>query len=386
MSKKKFIFDNLSDDFNYYLTKIIINYLDKSSLKELVKTNILNKNSKYKNDIKKIVNKKLLNYKCTKKIEPICNKNEHVDPMISYVKFNHDCTKIIYYTCIPDEIIIYDLIKNEVINVLKYHKDEINSIDINFDGSKLVSGSDDKKIYIWDINKGKCILTLSNNQQINSVQFNNNSKKIVSANNKNIYLWNINEDSDEYGKSILKLEGHTDYVMVVGFNYNSTKIFSGSDDNTICIWNVDENSNNYSKLLTKLIGHTEYILSVDFNYNSTKLVSSSDDKTIRIWNINEKSKNYRKCILILEFENNGFNSVKFNNDGTTILSGSDKGKLIIWNIDKKSENYGKCILDLEGHYIGYEINSVEFNNNNTKIVSGSEDYTIRIWDLIEYMK
>ena len=78
--------------------------------------------------------------------------------------------------------------------------------------------------------------------------------------------------------------------MVVGFNYNSTKIFSGSDDKTICIWNVDENSNNYGKLLTKLIGHTEYILSVDFNYNSTKLVSSSDDKTIRIWNINEKVK------------------------------------------------------------------------------------------------
>ena len=230
MSKKKFIFDFLSDDFNYYLTKIIINYLDKSSLKEFFKKNILNKNLKYKNNIKKIVNKKLLNYKGTKIIQPLLNSDD-CDPMISYAKFNHDSTKIIYYTTLPDEIIIYDLIKSEVINVLEYHKDEINSIDINFDSSKLVSGSDDKNIYVWDINKeerrltlstnnqqinsvqfnnnnkkivsaSNSILTLSNNQQINSVQFNNNSKKIVSASNKNIYLWNINKESDEYGKSI----------------------------------------------------------------------------------------------------------------------------------------------------------------------------------------
>ena len=151
--------------------------MDKSSLKEFVKTSILNKNLKYKNNIKKIVNKKLLNYKCTKIIQGLNSD----DCVTSVAKFNHDSTKIIYYTTLPDEIIIYDLIKSEVINVLEYHKDEINSIDINFDSSKLVSGSDDKNIYVWDINKEERRLTLStNNQQINSVQFNNNNKKIVS--------------------------------------------------------------------------------------------------------------------------------------------------------------------------------------------------------------
>lgn len=385
MSKKKFIFDYLSNDLNFHISKLIINYIDKTSLKELVKTNIFNKNLKYKNHLKKIVNKKLLNYNCTKIIEPFYYFNEY-DPIISYAKFNHDSTKIIYYTSLPDEIIIYDLIKSEVIIDFEYHKDEINSIDINFDSSKLISGSDDKQINVWDINQGKCVLTLSNNEDVNYINFNNNCKKIVSASYKNIYIWNINEESNEYGKTILKLEGHTDHVMIVGFNHNNKKIFSGSDDKTLCIWNVDENSNNYGKLLLKLIGHTEYILSVDINYNSTKLVSSSDDKTIRIWNINEKSKHYGECILILELENSTFNSVKFNNDGTTILSGSDKGKLVIWNIDKKSENYGKCILDLEGHHVLCDINSVEFSNDNKKIVSACEDGTIRVWDLIEYMK
>merc|ERR1711991_222809 len=62
----------------------------------------------------------------------------------------------------------------------------------NHDGTKIVSGSDDNTIRVWNVDTGECILTL---------------------------------------------KGHTSYVLSVGFNHDGTKIVSGSDDNTIRVWN-----------------------------------------------------------------------------------------------------------------------------------------------------
>ena len=79
---------------------------------------------------------------------------------------------------------------------LKGHTRSVLSVVFNHDGTKIVSGSDDKKtIRVWNVDTGECILTL---------------------------------------------KGHTDYVRSVEFNHDGTKIVSGSDDNTIRIWKDED--------------------------------------------------------------------------------------------------------------------------------------------------
>ena len=77
---------------------------------------------------------------------------------------------------------------------LEGHTDSVTSVAFNHDGTKIVSGSEDKTIRVWNVDTGECILTL---------------------------------------------KGHTDYVKSVAFNHDGTKIVSGSDDKTIRVWNVD---------------------------------------------------------------------------------------------------------------------------------------------------
>ena len=132
--------------------------------------------------------------------------------------------------------------KWKILKILKAHTNWVMSVGFNHDGTKIVSGSGDNTIRVWNVDTGECILTL---------------------------------------------KGHTDCVTSVGFNHDGTKIVSGSRDNTIRVWNVGT-----GECILTLKGHAEYVLSVGFNHDGTKIVSGSDDKTIRVWNIDELGKKF----------------------------------------------------------------------------------------------
>ena len=79
----------------------------------------------------------------------------------------------------------------------------------NHDGTKIVSGSYDKTIRVWNVDTGECILTLKGHTwSVYSVVFNHDGTKIVSGSYDNtIRVWNV-----DTGECILTLKGHTDWV------------------------------------------------------------------------------------------------------------------------------------------------------------------------------
>ena len=81
--------------------------------------------------------------------------------------------------------------------VLEGHTNYVMSVAFNHDGTKIVSGSSDNTIRVWNVDTGECIVTL---------------------------------------------EGHEGYlrssVESVGFNRDGTKIVSGSYDGTIRVWEL----------------------------------------------------------------------------------------------------------------------------------------------------
>ena len=196
-----------------------------------------------------------------------------------------------------------------------------------------------------------------------SVSFNHDGKKIVSGSSDDtIRVWNA-----ETGESELTLEGDEYYFNSVSFNHNGTKIVSGSEDGTVRVWNVETGESELT-----LEGHTDHVWSVSFNHDGKKIVSGSNDKTVRVWNAETGESE-----LTLEGHTGGVSSVSFNHDGTKIVSGSwDKG-IKIWNAET-----GESELTLEGHTGG--VSSVSFNHNGAKIVFGSTDKTVRVRVLNKY--
>jgi len=201
------------------------------------------------------------------------------------------------------------------------HTGQILAVASFCGGTRLISGSKDKTVKIWNVDTGKCIKTL---------------------------------------------EGHTDWVRCVCVVGGEEDLFvSGSEDYTLKVWNIE------GKCLKTLKGHFDSVCCV-IPFDTKHVLSSSLDKTVKFWNIVD-GEHQRECIKTFEGHLYPVYCLcKY--DDHHFLSGSDDSNVKFWNISKE-----KCISTLNGH--NHNVSSLILVENQYQkwVVSGSRDHTIRIW-------
>lgn len=157
---------------------------------------------------------------------------------------------------------------------------------------RLVSGSDDYTLYIWDpMNSRHPIKRLTGHQQaVNHITFSPDGRYFASASfDKKIKLWN--GFSGEY---INTFTGHVGSVYQIAFSPDSRFLVSASKDSTAKLWEINGNESSSTVLGTKnskngtaketLPGHADEVYALDWNPNGTSAVATgSKDRTIKIW-------------------------------------------------------------------------------------------------------
>jgi WD40 repeat protein len=104
------------------------------------------------------------------------------------------------------------------------------------DGRRIVSGSRDHTIRVWDADSGTCLRTLSGHQGgVPSVWASPDGRRIVSGSfDHTIRVW----DADS-GTCLRTLSGHQSGVQSVWASPDGRRIVSGSTDGTIRVWDAD---------------------------------------------------------------------------------------------------------------------------------------------------
>ncbi|KAF9429124.1 hypothetical protein BGZ76_001786 [Entomortierella beljakovae] len=229
------------------------------------------------------------------------------------------------------------------------HSDSVYCVQ--FDHSKIVTGSRDQTIKLWDLKTLKYIDTLrGHSQSVLCLQF--NDKIMVSgSSDSTIIVWDM-----ETRKPIRRLSQHTAGVLDVCFD--DKYIVSCSKDTMIKIWDVETGA-----LVRTMQGHRGPVNAVQLHKG--QVVSASGDGMVKLWDIATG-----RCIRDFIGHDRGLACVQF--DGKTIVSGSNDKTIRIWDAST-----GRCLRVLTGHTD--LVRTLHFANN--KIVSGSYDHSVKVWDM-----
>ncbi|CAJ0586785.1 unnamed protein product, partial [Mesorhabditis spiculigera] len=143
-------------------------------------------------------------------------------------------------------------------------------------GERLVSGSDDFTMFLWNPSENKqMIARLTGHQQlVNQVVFSPDTRWIASASfDKSIKLW-----CGRTGKFLASLRGHVQAVYQVAWSADSRLLVSGSADSTLKVWDMRS-----KHLMFDLPGHGDEVYCVDWSPEGTKVVSGGKDKILKLW-------------------------------------------------------------------------------------------------------
>jgi hypothetical protein len=111
----------------------------------------------------------------------------------------------------------------------------VTSVAYSPDGKRIVSGSHDNTLKVWDAQTGQDLLALRGHTGwVTSVAYSPNAKRIVSGSLDNtLKVWDA-----PAGQDLLFLKGHTSAVTSVAFSRNGKRVFGRDERGKVLAWDA----------------------------------------------------------------------------------------------------------------------------------------------------
>ena len=279
---------------------------------------------------------------------------------VTSVAFDRDDSRIVSGSR-DGTIKIWDAATGTEIMTLRGHEQHVLCVALSQDGKRIASGSNDETIKVWDAATGDELMTLRGHKGATvDVSFSPDGQRIVSGSwDKTVKVWDTTT-----GTQVMTLLGHKDFVWCVTFSPDGNRILSGSMDKTIKVWDAASGDE-----LRTLRGHKGWAMAVSFSPDGMRILSGSQDGTAKVWDAASGTE-----LMTLRGHEGVIASVSFSPDGKRIATASGDRTIKLWDALTGIE-----LATLRGH--GWTVHDVEFGPDGKRLVSGSVDQTVKVWDL-----
>lgn len=117
------------------------------------------------------------------------------------------------------------------------HGKQVMSASVSRDGKRMVTGSHDATLRVWDVETRKCLHVLTGHSaDVCAVAISPDGKRAVSGgHDKVLRLWDL-----ENGRHIREMKGHAQVIWSVAYSADGKRALSGSHDGTMRLWAVGE--------------------------------------------------------------------------------------------------------------------------------------------------
>ncbi|KAJ4984631.1 Cell division control protein 4 [Stagonosporopsis vannaccii] len=260
---------------------------------------------------------------------------------------------------------------------------------LQFDTDKILTGSDDTNINVYDTKTGALRSRLEGHEGgVWALQYEENTL-VSGSTDRSVRIWDI-----EKGRCTQVFQGHTSTVRCLVI-LKPTKIgealdgkpimmpkeeliITGSRDSTLRVWKLPKpgdrgimqttgsaaNDLDNPYFVRALTGHHHSVRAIAAHGDT--LVSGSYDCTVRVWKVSTG-----ETVQRLQGHTQKVYSVVLDHARNRCISGSMDNLVKVWSLET-----GQCIFTLEGHtsLVGL------LDLSHERLVSAAADSTLRIWD------
>jgi F-box and WD-40 domain protein CDC4 len=260
---------------------------------------------------------------------------------------------------------------------------------LQFDTDKILTGSDDTNINIYDTKTGALRSRLEGHEGgVWALQYEGNTL-VSGSTDRSVRVWDI-----EKGRCTQVFQGHTSTVRClvilkptqIGETLDGQPIMmpkedliiTGSRDSTLRVWRLPKpgdrsvmqtgssaaNDLDNPYFIRALTGHHHSVRAIAAHGDT--LVSGSYDYTVRVWKVSTG-----EVLRKLQGHTQKVYSVVLDHARNRCISGSMDNMVKVWSLET-----GQCIFTLEGHtsLVGL------LDLSHERLVSAAADSTLRIWD------
>lgn len=197
----------------------------------------------------------------------------------------------------------------------------IMSITNSRDDKLIAAGSRDYGLHIWHAATGKHLWKLMHNESVTCVEFGPTSKRIVSgANDRKLKIWDV-----EFGRCIGEVNTGSRIHDVC---------WSGE---SICVANYDKKIRFYdartNRIWNTISCHNKEVTSVCLSNSGNYLLSNGKDSKLNL--IDLKTNRLVKTFKDPEYYTNkiSWNSASFTFDDKFVVAGSFDGAVVVWDVE-----------------------------------------------------
>ena len=239
---------------------------------------------------------------------------------------------------------------------LEGHTDTVYCVQ--FDEKKIITGSRDRTLRVWDIKTLQCVKVIGNPKPSGQTHTNQPLTPITRG---HAPFTTITPKSSQAPVAILQNSSDlTHQGSVLCLQFDSETLITGSSDTMVIVWDI---KTEYTPI-KRLQRHTAGVLDVCFDDHY--IVSCSKDTTICLWD-----RHTGELVRQLSGHRGPVNAVQLRGD--LIVSASGDGIAKLWNITS-----GLCIKEFSSRDRG--LACVEFSPDCRYIYAGGNDQSIYQFD------